>query len=313
MAKFSGKNIEFRDYQKAVFGDGDDSYISWNDTNAELTISTVVSGVYPTDAGHLTTKYYVDQITDHGNLTGLGGDDHLQYVPRDGSRGFTSTVSGVTPVTDYELTTKEYVDTVISGAVGAANSFLALSDTPTIYSGSENKYPRVKEDGTGLYFENAIVGVSSSGTTPPEDSNLWYNNTYNEFFYYDPDRGEWLSMTLHNYLFTYQGAIDGLYLSIGNVSHADAHYYIPRPATITAIVASAEDKGEDEKTFELRDGNDGNSVITSFITTAWSFQDMSMSVNMDQDTQLKVYATSAGQAGRNPIITVEVRWRYEVI
>jgi hypothetical protein len=116
MAKFTTKNIEFKDGQKAIFGTDDDSYIMWDESGKQLIISTVVSGVYPTEPGHLTPMFYVDAAIsgaapgNHGQLTGLEDDDHPQYVPRDGSRGFTSTVSGVEPIEDYHLTTKRYVD-----------------------------------------------------------------------------------------------------------------------------------------------------------------------------------------------------------
>ena len=51
-------------------------------------------------------------ITDHGSLTGLGDDDHTQYILASGLRAFTSTVSGVDPTEDAHLTTKLYVDTI---------------------------------------------------------------------------------------------------------------------------------------------------------------------------------------------------------
>jgi len=82
----------------------------------ELVISMPVAGERATEDYHLV-RY--DQLTDfapdHGDLTGLDGDDHTYYVPVDGSRGFTNTVSGVYPVEGYHLVTKDYVDTVVSG------------------------------------------------------------------------------------------------------------------------------------------------------------------------------------------------------
>lgn len=131
MAKFSGKNIEFLDNQKAIFGTEDDSAIQWDNNNAQLTISTVVSGVDPTVDGHLVTKRYADDgvatlsgvlstaafTGDHGDLTGREDDDHLQYVATDGRRGFTSTVSGVDPEEDYDLTTRQYVLGVLDGSI----------------------------------------------------------------------------------------------------------------------------------------------------------------------------------------------------
>jgi hypothetical protein len=68
MAKFSGKNIEFKDGQKAVFGNNDDSSIYWD--SDQLVITTVASGVDPILDGHLVTKRYLDQVV---NVSGTVG------------------------------------------------------------------------------------------------------------------------------------------------------------------------------------------------------------------------------------------------
>ena len=129
------------DDDKVVYGDHFDSELFWDSsvvhptTSGDLRLTTTISGVDPTEDYHLTTRYYVDQavgsgigITDHGLLTGLEDDDHLQYVPRTGVRGFLSTVSGVDPIEDYHLTTKQYVNSLIttpSGLFGGENAFAA--------------------------------------------------------------------------------------------------------------------------------------------------------------------------------------------
>jgi len=48
---------------------------------------------------------------DHGTLTGLGDDDHTQYILASGTRAFTGTIAGVTPTSASHLTRKDYVDT----------------------------------------------------------------------------------------------------------------------------------------------------------------------------------------------------------
>lgn len=73
MAKFSSKNVEFLDDQKAIFGSDDDSAIQWDDDNSQLTISTVVSGVDPTAAGHLITRRYLE--TAISGVPYIDGDD----------------------------------------------------------------------------------------------------------------------------------------------------------------------------------------------------------------------------------------------
>jgi hypothetical protein len=82
MAKFSNSSIELKDSERLIFGTDDDSFIEWDESGNQLEISTVVSGVDPTQDWHLTTKQYVDNL-------------------------------------------------VVSGS----NTFIALTDTPTTYSG----------------------------------------------------------------------------------------------------------------------------------------------------------------------------------
>ena len=64
-----------------------------------------------------TKKYVDDSITtlsgvvgDHGNLIGLGDDDHTQYSLADGTRAFTGEVAGIDPTVSGSLATKHYVD-----------------------------------------------------------------------------------------------------------------------------------------------------------------------------------------------------------
>jgi hypothetical protein len=60
LAKFSQKNVEFLNGQKAIFGSNDESYLTWDAAGNQLLVSTVVSGVEPTAPGHLTPRFYVD-------------------------------------------------------------------------------------------------------------------------------------------------------------------------------------------------------------------------------------------------------------
>lgn len=220
------------------------------------------------------------------------------------------TISGTWATQGCHLIRKDqmeaYVDTVASGV----DEFIDLVDTPATYSGSEGKFSRVNDDATGLYFSPAIVGVTSSGTTPPDpdETNLWYNTTYNEFFYYDPNRTDWLSLTVHNYLYTRQGNIDGLYLSVGDLRHAEAHFFIPRPATITAVISSAQAIFNSSKGFELRD-TAGNTLF-SFSHTNWEYQNMATNIQVNQGTKLRAFCVSTGDRVRNPAITLEIKWRF---
>ncbi|RLI52469.1 MAG: hypothetical protein DRO87_13165, partial [Candidatus Thorarchaeota archaeon] len=94
-------------------------------------------------------------VTDHGNLTGLGDDDHTQYILVDGTRGFTATVSGTDPIEDYDLSTKYYVDeqvATVSGGEAGPPGFGVFASA------------RVDGDGTVRDSFNLSVSRASTGT-----------------------------------------------------------------------------------------------------------------------------------------------------
>lgn len=132
MAKFTNQDLRLKDSQKVTWGDSLDANAWWDGANNQFCVDTTVSGVESTESYHLTTKHYVDTLfstfsgsstTDHGALTGLEDDDHIQYIPTDGSRGFTNTISGIDPVANYDLATKSYVDDIVKlkGRTAIAN------------------------------------------------------------------------------------------------------------------------------------------------------------------------------------------------
>lgn len=168
MAKFNNSHLKLKTDQRTYFGDSDESWFSYTTTSGQgtdLTTNVPIAGEQATQSYHLV-RY--DQLTalsgilsDHGNLTGLGDDDHLQYILVDGSRGFTSTVSGVDPTLSYHLTTKYYVDTLVSTISGGnfdhGNLTGLADDDHTQY---------ILVDGT-----RAFTGTVS-GIDPTEDAHL---------------------------------------------------------------------------------------------------------------------------------------------
>jgi hypothetical protein len=66
MAKISAKNIELKDSERIIFGTDDDAFIEWDEAGNQLEVSTVVSGVMPTQPYHLTPRFYVDQVVSSG-------------------------------------------------------------------------------------------------------------------------------------------------------------------------------------------------------------------------------------------------------
>lgn len=105
-------------------GDDDHSQYTLADGSRDFTgkVSYNSHPTFTTDTELVDKKYVDDEIdnltTDHGELTGLGDDDHTQYILANGSRAFSGTVSGVSPTTSAHLATKGYVDAqIVSGTV----------------------------------------------------------------------------------------------------------------------------------------------------------------------------------------------------
>ncbi len=102
----------------------DDRYYTETEVDAAfVTFSGTIDHNTIVNTHNLTTDI------DHGNITGLGDDDHVQYSLINGLRAFTATVSGVTPTLDAHLATKGYVDSVSVDKVQSGRIGLSINDT----------------------------------------------------------------------------------------------------------------------------------------------------------------------------------------
>jgi len=163
-----------------------DDHLQYTNRDGSRGFTGTISGITPTGPSHLTTKLYVDNkidnaisiIANHHSLTGLLGDDHLQYILVNGLRGFTGTISGITPIYDNHLATKYYVDATIQGYLdiinakidemgNAGNIFLShpLSDTWTL------------NHNFGTKFVSVTIYDNSDNEVEPKDVTLTNMNT----------------------------------------------------------------------------------------------------------------------------------------
>lgn len=123
----------------------------------EKAVKTYVDTEITTVSGALNSSI----VTDHGNLDGLGDDDHTQYVLANGTRSFSSTVGGVTPTSDAHLTTKGYVDGEISTVSGVLQNEInsIVTDHGELTGLSDDDHSQyILVDGT-RGFTNTVSGV----------------------------------------------------------------------------------------------------------------------------------------------------------
>ena len=237
----------------------------------------------------------------------------------------SSTISGVRAAQPYQMvrydqltessgTLQDQIDNI---DLEAQDEFIELTDTPTTYSGYSDYIVSVKNDETGLEFIAAAPATLVSGTTPPSTSNIWYNSNDHIIYYYDSSRGAWLSTTSVNYLFSYDGNIDGLYMSVGNVANSYAHFRIIRDATVVSVIADQDAllSSHSTKTFEVHtetvvSGTPTDSIVYSFDMLNHTYTNENLNVDIDSESLLRIWVHPVGAKIRDPIVTLELKWRY---
>lgn len=129
--------------------------------------NAVQAATVSTDTGH----DYIDwrnskptssggSASDHGLLSGLSDDDHLQYLLSSDATDRATFVTNWTALTDGGVT-------ALHSHGGAVTTFLGLTDTPSSYSGETLKVVAVNTGETGLDFDGArlITGNLTVGNT----------------------------------------------------------------------------------------------------------------------------------------------------
>lgn len=158
--------FEFRPLYKVVYEAG---------TGFANTPKAAIRGVY--DLRRVTTAgsaIPVVPLTDHGNLTGLADDDHLQYVhaytPRSISASHTF-VNGLAS-TGAIRTDSLFVDNIELDTTGAVlNQILKYNGTKFLPSGS---------------VANATAVIADEAPPVAQTGDIWYNsNTGAMYVYYD--------------------------------------------------------------------------------------------------------------------------------
>jgi hypothetical protein len=119
---------------------------------------------------------------DHGQLSGLGGDDHLHYILVDGSRNFTGTVGGLDPVAATDFVTLQHHDSDILGSTTLSESLSAasvegdrglqeqLDDLSVRRIIDDTATPRAAGAGVVVTDQNTVV-ASAGGLTSAQFSN----------------------------------------------------------------------------------------------------------------------------------------------
>jgi hypothetical protein len=99
----------------------------------------------------------------HGDLAGLGNDEHEQYILANGLRAFTGAISGIYPTSNSNLATKLYVDDQKNEAFSALPT--PVADIPLVNANTWYPGPGMQLD-SGLWFISGVLTVSCSSGNP---------------------------------------------------------------------------------------------------------------------------------------------------
>ena len=236
----------------------------------------------------------VNLVVDHGELTGLEDDDHIQYILTDGTRGFTSTVSGVTPSQPEHLATKEYIDnelaTVSGGIVQDHGGLTGLGDDDhTQYILADGTRALTGNWNAGDYSITALEYYGDGSTL----SGVAYVDG-DDVYFYDTTRDKHLGVaiievaggrdsvaTTNQYLRTFDG-----------VPFNQSGTALPFNATLIGLTMSEQDNNQ-TWTLQVRKNNSATSLASLTINNAYENHSWDEDVDFSAGDRIQLYLSGS--------------------
>jgi len=140
-------------------------YESTDFIDASAGVADAGKPVKANSLGQIDASFINDSDVDHGNLTGLGDDDHTIYTKADGSRDFSAVVKySAHPsfTLDTQLVDKKYVDDVVNGEEWQDSVIDILSAPPVSPSAGDRYLVGASATGDFLGQEDKIAEFNGS-------------------------------------------------------------------------------------------------------------------------------------------------------
>jgi len=309
---------------------GDEGELYWDNDDDELyvwdgtqwTLIAAASGI----------------VTDHGGLSGLGDDDHTQYILGSGDKTRNAMTGAIdlSGGTDFVLPQANDVPTSFPSATEGSIAWDIDDDVLYAHDGTQwfalapasgiitdhGGLSGLGDDDHAQYAllagnkaRNAITGefdftsgnlilpVSASAPASPDDGEIVFSGGV--LYVYDNSRSKWLSVERT----TYKGGrnrrrVSDIYLRLEDgIASSKTGYRMLNDGTIVGVFAQT--SASDTWTFEVR--RSGTSIASIAISAADGGQATNVNVDVTQGDEIQLYCN--GSNVHHPIAGFEVAWR----
>lgn len=313
---------------------GDLNMGAWSITNVNLVDGVDVSALDSTVSSHTgdSSIHFTEGSIDHGSISGLGDDDHTQYVSLtdDGNR---NAMTGKLNLASGELRLPQAAD-ITSAFPSAEEGDLAWdTDDEALYAHDGTQWFAIAPASgiitdhgglTGLGDDDhpqytawadteTISGVWTFAEGPifedegsaPAGTAGKVINVGGIMYIYDGTRSKWLSLQhMHLAAGRNSALATNVYMRVVNdIPSNQTGYRMLRDGTITGLAAQT--NGSESWTFEVR--RNGSAIASLVISAATGGQDATIDVDFSAGDELQFYVN--GTAINKPVGVVEYAWR----
>lgn len=166
----------------------------------------------------------------------------------------------------------------------------------------------LKHVSTKSEYEIITNNFYRSSAFPDSTSCIWFNYNDNIIYIWDTLRNKWLSSYRTFVTFSNHGNTNGQYISNSSSLSANTGFLIYKPATIISIWGKAT-SGNNSKIIRIYDNDE---ILESFTLSNLYYKSSTFDLDIgnSEDTYLRIFIDSAGQNIKNPVIQLEIAWRY---
>jgi hypothetical protein len=235
----------------------------------------------------------------------------LIEVPDDGSINQKPVIDGFTETTTYPPASGEYYINYHTGYIAFnENNAGNVIDIKYYAKGSLVEVQDIN------YLYDKLTGLEQLYTispTPPSSTDIgyqWFNTNNNINYIYDGLRQKWLSIQRMNISFGKKGLTNNQYLYFyGGVitSNINSSRMI-RNACIVSMSVQFSDIGTG--TFYILKNNNNTTLTSIDVINDYGNGDESINIDINEGDVIKCYFDSSFSNVKDPIITLEIAWRY---